>query len=404
MFAIAYTHGQYVFIDGECCYFSELFEEATSIYERTCNLNNKVDMLKDSVQQFDPNQVCSRSITLTSKSAPSQLCPEVWHKCIVSVRRCPTVQVDRFRDDGKPSITLYTNPDYFVQLWIESLQKNVSESSKKHDGKKVRRMSRRYASLSLDPQRPSKRGGKKELGEVKNRSEKFADMARGQEFIPARPKEAPPKATPGDPRSSQAHNGHQSRQYRESATGAAPYQPPPPAPPAPAQQGMSAHREYQEMIYDSYTPDPHHSASQQLPPPNMVPSHSNSSQLSRASTASNSSPGMSRMGVPPPPPPPPPVDHFSQGLPPPPSPPGQHEMGIVPPPPDMSQSIDSIRPASPPPPMVTSQTVIPSVVPPPPPPPPPPGSQFPSQKQPPLSAGGHPSPFHPTASPMRQKD
>jgi len=37
--------------------FRELFEEATSIYERTCNLNNKVDMLKDSVQQFDPNQV-----------------------------------------------------------------------------------------------------------------------------------------------------------------------------------------------------------------------------------------------------------------------------------------------------------------------------------------------------------
>ena len=40
--------------------FRELFVEATTIFERTCNLSNKVDSLRDSVQQFDPNQVVGK--------------------------------------------------------------------------------------------------------------------------------------------------------------------------------------------------------------------------------------------------------------------------------------------------------------------------------------------------------
>ncbi|KAF6040379.1 WASF1 [Bugula neritina] len=134
--------------------FRELFEEATSIYERTCNLNNKVDMLKDSVQQFDPNQVVVKLTDITKRKpykseyhTDQQICtkstmPRSLAQMYSQCAKVPQLyKFDRFRDDGKPSITLYTNPDYFVQLWIESLQKNVSESSKKHDGKKVRRVS-----------------------------------------------------------------------------------------------------------------------------------------------------------------------------------------------------------------------------------------------------------------------
>lgn len=40
--------------------FSELFVEATSIYKRTARLGEKVDKLKESVQQCDPNQVVGK--------------------------------------------------------------------------------------------------------------------------------------------------------------------------------------------------------------------------------------------------------------------------------------------------------------------------------------------------------
>ena len=43
--------------------FRELFVEATTIFERTCNLSNKVDSLRDSVQQFDPNQVVGKFLS-----------------------------------------------------------------------------------------------------------------------------------------------------------------------------------------------------------------------------------------------------------------------------------------------------------------------------------------------------
>ena len=45
--------------------FRELFVEATTIFERTCNLSNKVDSLRDSVQQFDPNQVVGKFLTFS---------------------------------------------------------------------------------------------------------------------------------------------------------------------------------------------------------------------------------------------------------------------------------------------------------------------------------------------------
>ena len=53
------------------------------------------------------------------------------------------------RTDGKSSIKMYTDPDYFVQLWVESLQKNVSESSKKHDKQKVKRVSELTCTYSV---------------------------------------------------------------------------------------------------------------------------------------------------------------------------------------------------------------------------------------------------------------
>lgn len=45
-----------------------------------------------------------------------------------------------FRTDGKSSVKMYTNPDYFMQLWFENLQKDVSETTKKHDGKKIKKV------------------------------------------------------------------------------------------------------------------------------------------------------------------------------------------------------------------------------------------------------------------------
>lgn len=48
--------------------FRELFVEATTIFERTCNLSNKVDSLRDSVQQFDPNQVVGECFIIACQS------------------------------------------------------------------------------------------------------------------------------------------------------------------------------------------------------------------------------------------------------------------------------------------------------------------------------------------------
>ena len=46
---------------------------------------------------------------------------------------------------------MYTNPNYFVQLWVESLQKNVTEGEvkRRHKVKKVCELSRLYADRAL---------------------------------------------------------------------------------------------------------------------------------------------------------------------------------------------------------------------------------------------------------------
>jgi len=275
---------------------------------------------------------------------------------------------------------LYTDPDYFVQLWVESLQKNVSETSKKHDKQKVKR-------------RPSGRtkGGKK-LGEVKDRNEKYVGMARGKEFMPEQQKQSPRQAQGqqgqhpqsqagsvpnGDQRQSQ-HPGQTRTSQGADMSAQRPsefnnpnggYPQHPPAPPAPIQSGGGQANKYQEMIYDDNTKynvvSDQSRPGSQFPPPFMAQSNSNTSDLSRASVVSHS-PSMNRMTMPPPPPPPNPMDMSTHSLPPPPSPP-QDNVGIVPPPPpDMMHSSMAIRPASPPPPLSDSMGYIPTGVPPPP--------------------------------------
>lgn len=45
-----------------------------------------------------------------------------------------------FRTDKKPSLKTYTDPDYFVQLWIETIQKNVAEDRKRHGDKRIKKV------------------------------------------------------------------------------------------------------------------------------------------------------------------------------------------------------------------------------------------------------------------------
>lgn len=53
------------------------------------------------------------------------------------------------RSDGKPSIKTYTNPDYFVQLWLESIEKNVAEDKKKHGDRKIKKVCTDYRSIAF---------------------------------------------------------------------------------------------------------------------------------------------------------------------------------------------------------------------------------------------------------------
>ncbi|XP_067946170.1 actin-binding protein WASF2-like [Watersipora subatra] len=371
--------------------FRELFEEATVIYKRTCNLTNKVDTLRESVQQFDPNQVVVKLTDITKRKpyktdyhTDQQICTKstmprsLQHMYSTCAPPPKLEKFDKFRTDGKSSIKMYTNPDHFIHLWVESIQK---ETTKKHDGKKVKK-------------RPSRRGENKEIRNVMSRSEKYKAMAHGKEFVPAKSSDEiaaekqveKQRKVSGVP--AQAPSNGQLEEHRASQSPAMS----PPAPPAPVVDMASQKADkYQDMIYDygmtrpDATSPPQHSA--------------NMAHLSHTSVTSQS-PSMNRMTMPPPPPPP--SGQTAMGLPPPPSPPSQSDIGIVPPPPPMMPmhgDIGAIRPASPPP-IDSSYSYMAAGVPPPPapispnvqvpgpasvppPPPPPPPSGVPGLPPPP---------------------
>ena len=63
----------------------------------------------------------------------------------------PCVCVCVFREDGMSSMKLYTNPTYFLELWLQEMDKQVQENMAEINKKRERRRVRFPALLLLLP-------------------------------------------------------------------------------------------------------------------------------------------------------------------------------------------------------------------------------------------------------------
>ena len=96
---------------------------------------NSKDPRKQGFRNFNWNSVLDHSYTNTTLV----LLHFLTVKCYLSIayfRSVTILWICQLSQSCRTSnIKMYTDPDHFVQLSFESLQKNVSETIKKHDGK-----------------------------------------------------------------------------------------------------------------------------------------------------------------------------------------------------------------------------------------------------------------------------
>eukprot|EP00112_Aurelia_sp_Birch-Aquarium-sp1_P021558 Seg584.1 transcript_id=Seg584.1/GoldUCD/mRNA.D3Y31 product="Wiskott-Aldrich syndrome protein family member 2" protein_id=Seg584.1/GoldUCD/D3Y31 len=315
--------------------FGELFKEATSIFDRTCNAQKRIDQLSDKVTKLDSTieEISLQSINMQkafkmtihcdSQVTARSTIPDAMQEVYENSEPVPELDsLNEFRSDGKSSLKFYTDPNYFFELWMEKMNKELE--SKKRKKKKAREKKSRDSSKGKVKAIPKKQYKNVPTWEMNPHTKKVTT-----ETIP---------------------------------TGR------PPSVPAPIQDS------------DSYLP----------PPPNASPAHSS---MSKRNSSASSIGRPSSVPPPPPvvspskgpaPPPPPPVMGVGQPVapPPPPPPPGQVSHGggntfPPPPPPTITQGVTG---PPPPPPVGIGGTTAP-------PPPPPPPISGPPAPPPPLAPG-----------------
>nr|XP_002125707.1 wiskott-Aldrich syndrome protein family member 3-like [Ciona intestinalis] len=140
--------------------FGELFTEANSFYSRANTLQDRIDRLSVKVTQLDStieevslHDINMRKAFRSSGTTDQQVVsreslPATLIETYNQADKPPPLQdLNQFRDDDRDALKIYTDPDYFFNLWREAMQKEMREAKEK---RREQRKRERRANLGSD--------------------------------------------------------------------------------------------------------------------------------------------------------------------------------------------------------------------------------------------------------------
>eukprot|EP00106_Octopus_bimaculoides_P004034 XP_014771476.1 PREDICTED: wiskott-Aldrich syndrome protein family member 3-like [Octopus bimaculoides] len=199
--------------------FTELFSEASSVYNRLNHLQSRMEDVHRKVKQLDATveEVSLQDIHLRkpyrSNIAPDQQVVSsstmpnamriTYHQC----DRAPALEkLDRFREDGKDSIKFYTDSHFFVDFWYAEMQKDIEQKKTEIKARKKR---------VITAQRPKIQEAR-HIRPVKTKKDEYQKMALGVEFSDYQtPNIHGPVQGKGHHRRGQPHQGHPQQPYQQ---------------------------------------------------------------------------------------------------------------------------------------------------------------------------------------------
>uniref|UniRef100_A0A0L8HKU2 Wiskott-Aldrich syndrome protein family member n=1 Tax=Octopus bimaculoides TaxID=37653 RepID=A0A0L8HKU2_OCTBM len=219
--------------------FTELFSEASSVYNRLNHLQSRMEDVHRKVKQLDAtveedhfmkgilceitskypdfdirkfSRMSLQDIHLRkpyrSNIAPDQQVVSsstmpnamriTYHQC----DRAPALEkLDRFREDGKDSIKFYTDSHFFVDFWYAEMQKDIEQKKTEIKARKKRRPKIQEA---------------RHIRPVKTKKDEYQKMALGVEFSDYQtPNIHGPVQGKGHHRRGQPHQGHPQQPYQQ---------------------------------------------------------------------------------------------------------------------------------------------------------------------------------------------
>ncbi|CAE1244705.1 Wiskott-Aldrich syndrome protein family member 3 [Acanthosepion pharaonis] len=160
--------------------FTELFTEASSVYNRLNQLQSRMEDVHRKVKQLDATveEVSLQDIHLRkpyqSNFVPDQqvvsssTMPNAMRITYSQCDRAPALEkLDIFREDGKDSMKFYTDSHFFVDFWYAEMQKEIEQKKTDIKARKKRR---------------PKIQGDRPIRPVKTKKDEYQKMALGVEF------------------------------------------------------------------------------------------------------------------------------------------------------------------------------------------------------------------------------
>jgi len=165
--------------------FAELYTEASSFYNRASVLQDRIDKLSLKVTQLDATveevsihdinkkasfkSNCETDQQIVSRESLPKMLHEVYNK---ADKPPPLQELNQYRDDGKDALKIYTDPDYFFNLWRDALQKEIRDAKEKR--REMRKKEKR--------DKPNHRGARKIREAVATRKIEAKKKQMGKEF------------------------------------------------------------------------------------------------------------------------------------------------------------------------------------------------------------------------------
>ncbi|KAL4233641.1 Wiskott-Aldrich syndrome protein member 1 [Mactra antiquata] len=163
--------------------FADLYKETVTFFNRSSELNNRVEHLRMKVTQLNPTEeeVSLQDIHLrkpyqSSKQHDQQVVSRITiPKAIQDVyNRCekpPALdKLNQYREDGKDCMKFYTDPSYFFELWFSEMRKDIENRKKEVKAKRVKKNRSPSGTKAVKPK------------QVKSKAEKYKDYGKGLEF------------------------------------------------------------------------------------------------------------------------------------------------------------------------------------------------------------------------------
>jgi len=113
--------------------FGELTLEATNftdrarlLGERVTSLNERLSLESQGQKQPPLTNLANREIQVDQQVVARNSLPQALKEVFQMADKPPPLNnLQKYRDDGKEPLKMYTNPDYFYELWREAIQKEA---------------------------------------------------------------------------------------------------------------------------------------------------------------------------------------------------------------------------------------------------------------------------------------